>query len=87
MIWMRYLKPYRDEQVEFSKSLDISLSMKKSWAGVNARPKFTGLVQIKTLDEKLVPVGTKGEGRLIVIGDIHGCKDDCMSLVLLWHYV
>jgi hypothetical protein len=85
--WFRYVKPHRDVQVEFSRSLDESVGMTKGWIGMNARPKFNDMIQVKMLDEKLVPVGTKGEGRLIVVGDVHGCKVDRMSPVSCQHLV
>jgi hypothetical protein len=53
--------------------------------GANVRPKFTDMLYMKVLDKELVPstgkgrlVGEDGERRLIVVGDVHGCKDERM---------
>ena len=47
------------------------------WFGENMRPEFMDMVHITTLDQGLVP--QKGDGkRLIVVGDVHGCHDECV---------
>lgn len=48
------------------------------WFGENMRPEFLDMVHVKTLDQGLLP--SRGdEKRLIVIGDVHGCHDECQS--------
>jgi hypothetical protein len=53
--------------------------------GMNVRPIFTDMVYMKELDGGLVPrigkdrpIGEDGERRLVVVGDVHGCKDERM---------
>jgi hypothetical protein len=54
-----------------------------SW-GKNKRPEFGGMVQVERLDKKHLP---KGEGRLIVVGDVHGCKKELEHLMRKVEYV
>lgn len=46
--------------------------------GKNKRPEFGGMVQVKKLDDRWLP---KGEGRLIVVGDVHGCRKELEHLM------
>ena len=39
------------------------------------RPEFLDMIQVKTLDQDLVPA-REDQRRLIVIGDVHGCSDE-----------
>ena len=66
-------------------SRDLDGSSKTGRYGTNARPVFADMVHIKALDSKLVPkvgkgsrVGIDGERRLVVVGDVHGCKEERM---------
>jgi hypothetical protein len=53
------------------------------WFGSNQSPHFVDFHQVKDLSKSFVPDGTVVSGkphkRLIVIGDVHGCKDECKS--------
>ena len=42
------------------------------------RPEFEGMIQLKTLDKKHLPVENK---RLVVIGDVHGCRKELEALL------
>lgn len=48
--------------------------------GTNMRPTFNDMIQLKTIDQTLVP-RKKDKARLIVVGDVHGCHDERMSRV------
>src|SRR6202044_897025 len=51
--------------------------------GNNARPSFSDMIHMKTLDEKHVPgkYGKNDAARLIFVGDIHGCKEELQALL------
>lgn len=59
------------------------------WFGSNSLPKFDDLIQVRTLDPNLLPtVPLEGvdlaewkKKRLIVVGDVHGCKEECGCLL------
>lgn len=48
--------------------------------GTNARPEFGGMVHLRSLGEDY-GVGWRGgddrSTRLVVVGDVHGCIDEC----------
>lgn len=51
---------------------------------LHSSPRPDGLVNIRTLDRDLVPgdtskgdLGQTSRKRLIFVGDVHGCKDEC----------
>ncbi|KAI9719582.1 MAG: hypothetical protein M1812_003353 [Candelaria pacifica] len=84
--WMTYkwwLRPMWTENVALTKSLDDKERMKKGWFGVNMRPAFTDMIHLKTLDEGLLPKSGKHDAgqRLIIVGDVHGCKDELIALL------
>lgn len=78
--WRWYLKPQLEEHLLLSESLDERFKTGKGWFGSNKKPAFNDMVHLKTLDKNLVPgVGSgRSRKRLIIVGDVHGCKDECM---------
>ena len=50
--------------------------------GTNMLPEFVGITQVKTLDTYFVP-GSRDSRRLIFIGDVHGCREECMFALYL----
>jgi hypothetical protein len=76
--WKGILKPRIDEHVALVKSLDIESQDKVGgWFGTNARPPLADIVQTRSLDPSLLPSASNGR-RLVIVGDVHGCKDECM---------
>ena len=58
-----------------SDALDEKVRAGKGWYGTNMRPAFVDMIQLKTMDSRLIPQdGDKN--RLIFIGDVHGCYDE-----------
>jgi len=77
--WKWYLEPQWEEHLLLGGSLDERMKTGKGWFGSNKSLVFTDMVQLKTLDRRLVPgSGSRRTGkRLISVGDVHGCKDEC----------
>jgi hypothetical protein len=73
--WIWFIGPqysvYKQEQMDMD-------SAPKDRFGLNKKPEFKDLVQVKTLDKKHVP---RGERRLMVVGDVHGCKKELEKLL------
>lgn len=83
--WKGMLSPRLKENAALVKSLDPhTKELVGGWFGANALPKFTDLVQIRTLDPSLLPgdepskANDQNRRRLIFVGDVHGCKDERM---------
>lgn len=51
--------------------------------GINARPDFANMIKVKDLDDQFVPSTGKDRraGRLIVVGDVHGMKEELIRLL------
>jgi hypothetical protein len=84
LAWQGYIKPSLEEHAILLQSLDInSLEKVGGWFGTNARPEFADIVQMRHLDPSLLPGDTKldrndrDRRRLIIVGDVHGCRDEC----------
>lgn len=73
--WPIYLGPqyniYKKELADMDNQPDASF-------GKNVRPEFKGMVHIWDLDAKYLP---KGEGRLVAVGDVHGCREELEKLL------
>ncbi|KAJ5104922.1 hypothetical protein NUU61_002269 [Penicillium alfredii] len=88
--WWIAVTPRLQEQRSLLFSLDPASKDKfGGWFGTNSPPRFDYLIQIRNLDQALVPLalpeGDKDQSqrrrRLIVIGDVHGCKDELLQLL------
>lgn len=81
-VWHHIINPYWSEQGVLANSLNVRMKSGTGWFGTNARPEFIDMVHIKTLDSSLVPHDkTRGSGagkRLVIVGDVHGCKKERM---------
>ena len=73
--WHWWLGPQYTEHRLLSASLEDRTKTGEGWYGENMRPEFLDMVQVKTLDQGLVPQ-YHDRNRLIVIGDVHGCHDE-----------
>lgn len=80
--WKYVIQPRALEQEALLKALDPhTVDSVGGWFGSNVRPKFPGLVQLRTLDpdfqlrEHRPKTGEKPR-RLVIVGDVHGCKDE-----------
>ena len=51
--------------------------------GNNIRPSFTDMIHMKTLDKSYLPGkdDSKESGRLVFVGDIHGCREELQALL------
>lgn len=59
-----------------TESLNERMRTGDGWFGINVRPEFLDLIQVKTLRTDLIPEGKGDKRRLIVVGDVHGCNDE-----------
>lgn len=91
--WAMVLHPRLEEREVLLHALDpASKAEVGGWFGSNSLPRFDDLTHIRTLDPSLVPVArTEGEARgsrsakrLVVVGDVHGCKEECRFQLLEW---
>lgn len=73
--WRYWAGPTWTEYRLLSHSLNGRMKTGEGWFGENMRPEFLDMVQVKILDQSLIP-GSEGRKRLIVIGDVHGCNDE-----------
>ena len=73
--WHYWAVPTWTEHRLLSQSLSERMKTGEGWFGGNMRPEFLDMIQVKTLDQDLVPA-REDRRRLIVIGDVHGCSDE-----------
>lgn len=78
--WNWWVRSRWAEHVLLNSSLNERMKSREGWYGSNVRPIFTDIIQLRTLDKTLVP-GRDERIRLIVVGDVHGCKDECKQLL------
>lgn len=73
--WHYWAGPTWTEHRLLSESLNERMKTGVGWFGENTRPDFLDMVQVKTLDQALIPA-REDRKRLLVIGDVHGCSDE-----------
>lgn len=81
--WHYWAGPTWTENRLLSQALKERMKTGEGWFGENMRPEFLDMVQVKTLDQDLVPA-REDRKRLIVIGDVHGCSDERKFINLLF---
>lgn len=81
-LWANHVKPrLENERLERSRILQQASSSYGTAQGGDADQ---GLVRVQTLSQHLLPGGQhdpEGRRRLVFVGDVHGCKDELMSLL------
>ncbi|EEP78853.1 predicted protein [Uncinocarpus reesii 1704] len=85
--WVGFASPQLKEHGQIAKALDVkNRDRVGGWFGTNSLPRFADLVHLETLDEQLLP--SEGQDdipldrrRLVVVGDVHGCKDELDDLL------
>jgi hypothetical protein len=74
--WHFWYHPAVQLEESFDRSL-LQSSRDGGTFGINVRPEFTDMLQVQYLDSKFVPGATHGsKQRLVVVGDVHGCKEE-----------
>ncbi|KKK18010.1 hypothetical protein ARAM_005635, partial [Aspergillus rambellii] len=85
--WHFVLSPRLEEQTALLKSLDPHEKGWVGWFGSNSLPELTDVIQLGSLDPKLLPAaktpqaGEPNHRRLVVVGDVHGCKMELERLL------
>lgn len=83
--WESVVQPMMKEHEDILTSLNVdTLEKVGGWFGTNVRPEFVDVVPMRTLDPAFLPSpemmqGHKSSRRLIIVGDVHGCQDECKS--------
>jgi hypothetical protein len=92
VIFLLYLYSTIKPRIEEDRMLMESLRLRdqvasgKLFGGVfgnNVRPSFPDMIHMKTLDQRYLPGehASKDPGRLLFVGDIHGCKEELQALL------
>ncbi|KAH8423472.1 putative serine/threonine-protein phosphatase [Aspergillus melleus] len=86
--WKFVLSPRLEEHSALLRSLDPNVKDEVGgWFGANALPTFDNIVQLRDLDPSYLPAEKAAEPnqlnqrRLIMIGDVHGCKEELETLL------
>ena len=71
--WAWFIQPDWEKNKELERQLNVNPT---SVFGSNMRPEFSDMTQVKTLDSSLLPSEHQLTQRLVVVGDVHGCKEE-----------
>jgi hypothetical protein len=82
------VRPRREEDGLLTQSLRtrdqvVTGKLFGGFFGSNVRPSFSDMIHMKTLDHRYLPSkhASKDSGRLLFVGDIHGCKAELQALL------
>ncbi|KAF2008581.1 Metallo-dependent phosphatase [Aaosphaeria arxii CBS 175.79] len=73
--WKIHYGPQYAERKQLIMEMD---TVPEAAYGTSLRPVFKDMIHMKTLDEKHLP---KGDKRLVIVGDVHGCKEELEQLL------
>ena len=76
LYWRRYGQDAWIEHQTINNAVNGRMKSDLGYFGTNMLPEFVGMTQVKTLDAQFVP-GLRDARRLIFVGDVHGCHEEC----------
>ena len=88
IVWTRILWPWTEEDKIAWNILNSQDSERRIQFETSTRPQLGEIIQIKELDPTLLAGGPRADKsrRLIFIGDIHGCKEELLELLVKVKY-
>ncbi|KAF1990927.1 Metallo-dependent phosphatase [Aulographum hederae CBS 113979] len=79
--WSWVVLPAFHEHHKFDMSFDASHQSGAHLMGTNMVPSFSKMIQTQKLDPKYLPSRDHPDRRLILVGDVHGCKEELEHLL------
>ena len=76
--WLHWTLTTREENQAIDAAIARRKDLKGQYFGTNLRPDFLGMKHMDSLAEELIP-GNGRVQRLVIIGDVHGCHEECMK--------
>jgi Calcineurin-like phosphoesterase len=86
--WAAYTRYYRPHMEHLALTESVMEGPVGAYAA-HSQPEFTDMVLVQMLDQSLVPTsGTRKDrnGRLIIVGDVHGMKNELVKLLDKVHF-
>ncbi|OCK82961.1 Metallo-dependent phosphatase [Lepidopterella palustris CBS 459.81] len=79
IVWSWFLQPDWEKNRELEKLMNMK---PQTMFGSNMRPEFSDMTQVKMLNSIFLPTDEQSKQRLVVVGDVHGCKDELQKLLI-----